>query len=103
MQKYTFDQYVMTLEDTGRTGEFGKARVSYTFSKPDGTVLFEGDDLFASPLHDSEGLEMAKTLLTFLTLQPGDTDEEYFEYYTPEQLEWANSWECEQLQIFTED
>ena len=42
MMKYTFDEYVMTLEDTGRTGGFGKARVSYTFSKPDKRYKIRG-------------------------------------------------------------
>lgn len=103
METYTFDGYKMTLEDTGRVDSMGKARVAYTFSKPDGTLLFEGNDLFASPLHDSDGIESARTLLSFLTLQPGDTDADYFDAYTPEQMEWAKSGECEQLSTFAYD
>jgi hypothetical protein len=38
---------------------------------------------------DSE--EVIKTAMTFLSLRPGDTDSEYFENYTPEQLEFANT------------
>jgi len=102
MQIYTFAGYTMTLEDTGGTGEYGKGRVAYTFSKPTGELLFSGNDLF-TPFRDPEGLECAKTLLTFLTLQPGDIDDEYFDKYTPEQLEWAKSFECEQLQVFADD
>lgn len=31
-----------------------------------------------------------RPLLGFLTLRPGDTDREYFDKYTPAQLEYAN-------------
>jgi hypothetical protein len=83
MQTHTFDNYKMTLRDTGRTGPYGKARVAYTFENPQGVVLFEGEDLFSSPLHDPEGRESAIALLGFLTVRKGDTDEEYFDKYTP--------------------
>jgi hypothetical protein len=60
----------------------------------DGEVLFEGSDYRPSPLHRTTE-ERALCLLAFLTLQPGDTDEEYFENYTPAQLAWATSFRCE--------
>ncbi len=103
MQTYKFDGYTMTLHDTGETGEYGKTRVAYTFAKPDDTLLFYGRDLFTSPMHTPEGLDNAKALLSFLTCQPGDVDDDYFKAYTDEQMEWANSFECEQLQIYSMD
>lgn len=30
-------------------------------------------------------------MLTFLSLRPGDTDRDYFDRYTPEQLDWARA------------
>ena len=103
MQTYKFDGYTMTLHNTGETGEYGKARIAYTFAKHDDTLLFYGKDLFASPMHTPEGLDTAKALLTFLTCQPGDVEEDYFENYTAEQMEFAKSFECEQLSLHTED
>ena len=40
-------------------------------------------------------------LLAFLSLKPGDTDPEYFEGYTPEQLEFARQ-EGESLSLLVE-
>jgi len=44
-----------------------------------------------------------RALLGFLTLRPGDTDVEYFDAYTPEQMEFAESYECEAMQMYTDD
>ncbi|MGA2260163.1 MAG: hypothetical protein ABSH28_01870 [Acidobacteriota bacterium] len=52
-----------------------------------GTVLFEGRDFRCSPLHAIDSDESVAACLGFLTLRPGDTDREYFENYTPAQLE----------------
>lgn len=101
MRTYEFDGYKMTLQDLGMDVKQHKHRVAYTFSYPDGRVIFDGKDLFASPLHSPESLENAKALLTFLTLQEHDTDDEYFNNYTPEQLEFRDSLDCEYLQIYT--
>jgi len=67
----------------------------YMFKDED--MLFEGDDYKPSPLHNVDDLESVLGLLSFLTCQPGDTDDEYFAKYNANQLEWANSHECEFL------
>jgi hypothetical protein len=41
-------------------------------------------------------------VLAFLSLRPGDTDPEYFEGYTPEQLAFART-EGENLALYLED
>ena len=51
--------------------------------------IFEGLDYSPSPLFEWDSDECFGALLSFLSLQPGDTDDEYFEDYTPEQLAWA--------------
>ena len=63
----------------------------------DGEVLFEGNGYRPAAIRlKQQSLEQqALGLLAFLTLQPGDTDEEYFENYTPAQLAWATSFRCE--------
>ena len=69
-------------------------------------TLFEGEDFRPSPLHSVDGDETVKALMTFLTLRPGDTDQEYFDNYTPEQLDYcsqhAESLSCEIYSRFGE-
>ena len=55
------------------------------------TLIFEGDEFSPSPLHAADSDESVACLMSFLTLRPGDTDREYFDAYTPEQLEFAVS------------
>lgn len=103
METYKFDGYTLTLEQTSRIDNYGHVMVRYTFRTPKGTLLFNGDDFGASPLHDPVGIESAKDLLSFLTVRKGDTDEDYFDNYTDEQIEFSESWDCEQLQLYTLD
>lgn len=97
---YTFDGYTLSLESTNNLDKLGHEMVRYEFKNPSGEILFSGEDFGASPLHDATGLESAKGLLGFLTLKPGDTDAEYFDGYTEKQLEFCNSMDCENLQIY---
>jgi hypothetical protein len=100
---FEFDGYKMTLQSLGRVDRHGHIMVRYTFENPEGVRLFEGDDLGASPLHDPESLETAKSLLSFLTCKEGDVDGEYFDNYTPAQIEFRDSFDCESLQMYTLD
>lgn len=50
-------------------------------------VLFEGSDFRCPHAIDSD--ECVKGLMGFLTLRPGDTDEDYFRSYTPRQMSFA--------------
>lgn len=103
--------YRLTLWDTGRRDWRGQSRLSYRFERlpepsalPQGMedapapgVLFEGEDFAGSPLHADDSDETLAALLGFLTLRKGDTDAEHFESYTPEQLAWSASYDCEIL------
>ncbi|MBB6174953.1 hypothetical protein HNR23_005013 [Nocardiopsis mwathae] len=51
-------------------------------------LIFSGTDV-GSPIGARED-EVAAATLGFLTVRPGDTDDEYFSAYTPEQIEWCN-------------
>lgn len=53
-------------------------------------VLFSGEDFAGSPMHGDDSDECVKSLMTFLTLRPGDTDAEYFESYTADQLAYCD-------------
>lgn len=72
-----------------------RTTLGYSLSDKD-KVIFEGADL-SRPGYGHETEDSVYTLLGFLTLRPGDTDEEYFDSYTPEQLEWVQSDSAEEL------
>lgn len=93
---------IMTTD--GSVDERGCERVSYELralytiyppriidATPHSDLLFAGNDFYGSPLHASDSDESTAALMSFLTARPGDTDEEYFENYTSEQIEY-----CEQ-------
>lgn len=67
-----------------------------------GKVLFEGKEYGVSPLHAEDSDEAVAGLMSFLCMRPGDTDAEYFEKYTPEQLEFCTEY-AEALWLCVED
>ncbi len=81
--------YSLTMKDNGKRVE-----------------LFTGEDFSCSPMHAIDGDQCIKSLMSFLTLRPGDTDAEYFQDYTPEQLEYcshhAEALSCEVMYRFGE-
>lgn len=66
-------------------------------------VLFAGNDYKPAPSNNIDSLEAAIDLLSFLTIQLGDTDDEYFKDYTPQQIVFIDSFECEQLKGLVSD
>ena len=78
---------------TDKTDWRGQIKIAYQLSYKaiDGkrVVVFEGADFCGSPLHADDSDETVKSLLHFLTLRPGDTDSEYFQDYTAEQVVWC--------------
>jgi hypothetical protein len=82
--------FTLNTFDSGRVDGMGKSVLEYQFQGPDGKVIFEGADFACSPMHAIDSDESVRALLGFLTLRPGDTDEEYFESYTQEQLAFAD-------------
>lgn len=94
--------YRLQTFDMGQTISRGKARLAYTLTAPDGSVIFDGDDFGCSPQHAIDSDEALRALLGFLTLKPGDTDREYFESYTPEQMAFARG-DAERLSIYAMD
>ena len=71
----------------------------------DGELIFSGNDYSPSPMQklDVKSLEIVSGLLGFLSLQEGDTDDEYFEDYTEKQMEFAQSYRCEVLSYYVCD
>lgn len=102
LRKWRRAGYRLDLFYTGKRDEYGKHILSYCFFDK-GKLIFEGDDFHCSPLDPIDSLQAVYTLLSFLSLKPGDTDAEYFDTYTPHQLEWANGNRCEELSCMIPD
>lgn len=85
-----------------------RERVAYEFRiVGEDEPLFRGDDYSPSPSYASDSDKSVAGLLGFLTLKPGDADEEYFKDYTERQLafarEHAESLAVESVNRFGED
>jgi len=89
--------YVLRTWETAERCDTGQIKLGYVFESPDGSTLFEGTDYGCSPMHGIDSDDRLLGLLGFLTLQPGDTDEEYFKDYTDDQRDWSQSSACENL------
>jgi len=55
-----------------------------------GDLLFSGDDFYPSPLYDFASNQSLSEIVGWLSISPGDIDEEYFDNYTEEQLRFAS-------------
>ena len=92
-------------DDRGQTVIGYELRQHTPGAKP--ITLFQGEDFCASPMDADDSDEALAALLGFLTLRPGDTDDEYFEDYTPTQLAFceqhAEALSCEAIAQFGED
>jgi len=81
-------RFRLIVWDTGLTDRYGKQRLAYELSMHQGrkTVLFKGHNLYASPVCALDSDATMRSIMSILTLRPGDTDKEFFADYTPEQL-----------------
>ena len=93
-----FHGYRLVTYDLQKVDRMGKSKLSYYFYDKTGKLLFSGSDFACSPCHAIDSLETCTALLGFLTLRIGDTDREYFQFYTKDQLDFANSSDCESMQ-----
>ena len=55
------------------------------------TVLFDAEDYGCAPGDAIDSDACVEGLMSFLTLRPGDTDEDYFAAYTDEQRDYCAS------------
>lgn len=87
--------FVLGTWDTHRRDEYGKHILAYRLSMGSGrlgekdSILFEGEDFHCAPGWAIDSNEAIASLMGFLTLRPGDTDEDYFADYTPAQLDYC--------------
>lgn len=97
-----FDDHELMTWDTNEYDRMGKSRLAYRLVDPQNEIIFSGRDFFCSPMDcvDSDGA--LRSILRFLTMQDGDTDDEYFEKYTKKQLEWRDEY-AEDLSMWALD
>ena len=93
--------FQLTLWDTHRTDWRGQTVIGYSFEHG-GRVVFQGEDFAGSPMHADDSDETMACLLSFLSLRPGDTDAEYFEGYSADQMDWAMEY-GEELALLAEE
>ena len=55
-----------------------------------GRTLFKGKDFRCSPLDAVDSDDCVKSLMSFLTLRPGDVDQDYFADYSAAQREYCD-------------
>lgn len=72
-----------------RVAPFESKKQAYQL-KQGGKLLFSGEDFGPAPMHCIDSDHAVEALMSFLTLRPGDTDEDYFKNYTPEQLAFCD-------------
>jgi len=84
-------KFYLTTWDTGRQDQRGQTIIGYRLLVTQAeypslyVVVFEAEDFAGSPMHADDSDECVRSLMTFLTLCPGDTDADYFENYTDDQ------------------
>lgn len=84
--------FSVEMWDTHRLDSMGKSVLGYelrTHLGDDSSVTFTGDDFHCSPMHAIDSDDAVRALMSFLTLRPGDTDAEYFDGYTQEQMDFC--------------
>lgn len=91
--------YHLELYDTYQT-DHSKSVLAYEFFH-NGELIFEGTDFCPAPSQAIDSDMVVGGLLAFLSLQPGDTDREYFRGYTKRQMEFARE-EGENLSLYVE-
>jgi hypothetical protein len=93
-------EHLLELWPHGRTGD-GRIRWLYRLSLGNRTIFSDTD--ISSPvgalLSTSTLISSATTVLSYLTLRPGDTDAEYFDTYTRAQIIWRDRF-AEELSLY---
>ena len=86
--------FILHVFDLNSYDRMGKARLGYELRiRENGNksiILFKGEDFACSPMHGVDSNETVKSLMGFLILRPGDTDQEYFDSYSVGQLAYCN-------------
>lgn len=101
LRTWAASDFTLKLYDTHKADRDGKSVLAFElFDASRGELaVFNGDDFHCSPLHAVDSDRTVASLLSFLSLRPGDTDREHFADYTPAQLAWCQD-RGEELSFF---
>ena len=88
---------LLMWEDGHYAGETWRTRIACAFYRSPGTEPFMVSYFSPGMGTAIDSDEAVACALGCFTMRPGDTDSDWFADYTPEQLEWAGSYECESL------
>lgn len=99
LRDVNIEGFRLRMWDSGQQDKRGTTTIAYLFQDKNSRALFKGCDFNGSPLHADDSNECVRSLLSFLTLRPGDTDAEYFENYTADQLDFADT-DAENLSLY---
>ena len=89
VREWNCENYKLNLYDTYKTNRLGKSILAYKFYHEE-ELIFEGNDFCCSPMNSIDSDVTVGTLLSFLSLQEGDIESEYFENYTDKQKEFRD-------------
>lgn len=99
--KLSGTQYVLHTWDTYRRDSLGKSTLGYAFyDVREDEPIFAGEDYHAPAVRSIDSDEVLRDLLGFLTLGMGDTDSEYFESYTAQQIAFRDGDDREHLSMW---
>lgn len=84
---------VINAYDANNVGSYGHSRVDIEV-KQNGKVIFKRGDLYVGipSGHSIDDGYVKEAVLSCVAMKPGDTDREYFDSYSQEQLDWANQY-----------
>jgi hypothetical protein len=102
IKRWRKNGFKLLVYATWRRDNMGKEILAYKLRDND-KLIFKGADFHCSPLHAIDSKNAVEGILGFLSLKPGDTDREYFDDYTPAQMEWCQSSRCEELAMHCYD
>ena len=91
-----FYGYRLLTWNTNRRCATGQRKLGYAFYNKEDNLIFSGESYGCAPMKCIDSNDSLRGLIGFFTLRKGDTDEEYFENYTKEQLDFAEN-EAEDL------
>lgn len=98
MIKWESDNFKVEIEET----HFDGHRKYFKFKLWDNDeLIFDNDKYSPSPMHNCNTELIVADLLSWLSLQKDDVEEEYWENYTDKQIEWRDSSRSTDLKIIS--
>lgn len=83
-----FDGFTLEMRQVD-SRHYLKPCIYYAIADAEGEPIFEGDDIHLSPLCDAYSIDAAVAVADFLSMRPGDADDDLFEGFSPERLAWV--------------